>query len=217
MNQQEQSIRKEPPFWTQELSKIPWCNEVRAKAPGIRNEILDLITKFKPFMPYPKYSVPNYGSLYDNTWDAFPLSVFQGEHIELSKSRLSLTIDPIVRALRNRLPLTSSTISHLEDEGHLRNVFVSRLLPGSVINPHRGWTAEFLRIHLCLKNDPRCEITVGDEKRGWTENDLLAFKDGGPYLHAVRHEGTQERIILSYDLSIRYISQYVPEIESTKF
>lgn len=211
--QSDSAIRKEPPFWTPELSRIPWCNEVRSKAAGIRTEILELIANFKPFMPYPKYSVPNYGSLYDNTWDAFPLSVFQGEHIELSRSKLSLTIDPIVRALRNRLPITSSTISPLESQGHLRNVFVSRLLPGSVINPHRGWTADFLRIHLCLKNDPGCVITVGEEKQGWILDELLAFKDGGPYLHAVNHQGTHERIILSYDLSIRYIAQFIPEIQ----
>lgn len=69
----------EPPFWDDQLHRVPWCNEVLEKADRIRDEILDFVERHQPFMPYPKY-----GNLYNNTWDAFPLSVFQGEHIELS-------------------------------------------------------------------------------------------------------------------------------------
>jgi hypothetical protein len=194
----------EPPFWDQELQQVPWALDVLAKAADIREEVLRFIAKYRPFMPYPKY-----GNLYNNTWDAFPLSVFQGEHIELSKDKLALNMAPLIETFRRQLPVSSSTIAPLEAQGHLRNVFVSRLIPGSVINPHRGWTADYLRVHLCLVEDAGCRITVGPQTRTWVTGQFLAFKDGGQHLHSVVHEGTHERIILSYDLSLRYLAQFI--------
>ena len=199
----------EPPFWDDKLHRIPWCRELQEKAETIRAEVLVLVENFRPFMPYPKYA-----NLYNNTWDAFPLSIFQGEHIELSKEKLSVDMAPLVRLLRAQVPVTSGTIATMEKQGHLRNVFVSRLVPGSVINPHRGWTPDYLRIHLCLVEDPGCRITVGSITRTWERGRLLAFKDGGPYLHNVLHEGQHERIILSYDLSLRYAAAFIPELFS---
>jgi hypothetical protein len=197
----------EPPFWDHLLHQVPWALDVLAKAADIREEVLNFIPQFRPFMPYPKYA-----NLYQNTWDAFPLSIFQGEHIELSKNQLAINIDPLVAMFRSKLPVTSSTIAPLESEGHLRNGFVSRLIPGSVINPHRGWTQDYLRIHLCLVEDPACRITVGAVTRTWQTGQLLAFKDGGAHLHSVVHQGTQERIILSYDLSLKYLRQFIPAL-----
>lgn len=201
------SPNEEPPFWDHLLHQVPWALDVLAKAAGIREEVLNFIPQFRPFMPYPKYA-----NLYNNTWDAFPLSIFQGEHIELSKDKLAFNMTPLIAMFRSKLPVTSSTIEQLESEGHLRNVFVSRLIPGSVINPHRGWTPDFLRIHLCLVEDPGCRITVGEVTRTWQTGQLLAFKDGGALLHSVVHQGTQERIILSYDLSLKYLSQFISEL-----
>jgi hypothetical protein len=197
----------EPPFWDHTLHRLPWAVDVLAKAAHIREEILRFIPQYRPFMPYPKYA-----NLYNNTWDAFPLSIFQGEHIELSKEKLALNMAPLIHMFRSKLPVTSSTIAPLESQGHLRNVFVSRLIPGSVINPHRGWTPDYLRVHLCLVEDPGCRITVGPQTRTWVTGQFLAFKDGGAHLHSVLHEGTHERLILSYDLSLRYLAQFIPEI-----
>jgi aspartyl/asparaginyl beta-hydroxylase (cupin superfamily) len=211
LNSAANSLAKEPPFWTCELPRIPWCQTLKANAADIRLEILSFIGRYRPFMPYPKYA-----NLYNNTWDAFPLSVFQGEHIELSRNNLSFNMKPLIATFRAQLPVTTRMITDLEEQGNLRNVFVSRLIPGSVINPHRGWTPDFLRIHLCLVEDPDCHITVGDETVTWTEGELLAFKDGGPYLHAVQHQGQLERIVISFDLKLTYVAQFIPEILATE-
>ena len=197
----------EPAFWDDQLHRIPWCVDVKQKASLIRDELIQFIGLYRPFMPYPKY-----GNLYTNTWDAFPLSSFQGEYVELSKRSLEVPMQPLVDMFRKKLPITSSTITELEAQKHLRNVFVSRLVPGSIINPHRGWTPDYMRIHLCIVEDPQCCITVGSETRTWKTGELLAFKDGGPYPHSVRHEGVAERIILSYDLHLAYVSQFIPEV-----
>jgi aspartyl/asparaginyl beta-hydroxylase (cupin superfamily) len=202
----------EPAFWHQELHRVPWCVELKRQAETIRSEIFELIGKFRPFMPYPKYPVPHYPSLYDNTWDAFPVSIFEGEHIELSKAKTTLDIEPLVRMFRSKLPTVTRMVTDLEREGVIRNVFVSRLIPGSIIHPHRGWTPDFLRIHLCLQADPGCRITVGAESRTWVRGELLAFKDGGPYPHSVEHKGSSERIIISHDLRLSYLADFIPEL-----
>ncbi|CAN1562999.1 Aspartyl/asparaginy/proline hydroxylase [Burkholderiaceae bacterium] len=201
------TLSTEPPFWNDYLHQVPLCCALRQNFSEIQREIRSFIDAAHPFMAYPKYA-----NLYTNTWDAFPLSKFQNEFAELSEKNLNFNLDRIVAFTRSRLPTLSGLISDLEQEGHLSNLFVSRLLPGSVINPHRGWTPDFLRIHLALYADPYCRITVGQETRTWVEGELLAFKDGGPYLHQVRHDGTTERIILSLDLSLNYLEQFIPEI-----
>jgi aspartyl/asparaginyl beta-hydroxylase (cupin superfamily) len=201
------TLPTEPAFWNDHLHQVPLCAELRQNFLTIQSEIRSFIDAAHPFMAYPKYA-----NLYTNTWDAFPLSKFQNEFAELSQKNLNFNLDRIVAFTRNRLRTLSGLITTLEQEGHLSNVFVSRLLPGSVINPHRGWTPDFLRIHLALYADPYCRITVGNETQTWVEGELLAFKDGGPYLHQVRHDGTSERIILSLDLTLIYLEQFIPGI-----
>jgi hypothetical protein len=198
----------EPAFWNAHLHQIPLCVELSQHFEAIQQELLAFIDGSQPFMPYPKYA-----NLYVNTWDAFPLSKFQGEFVELSKQNLNFNLERLVAFARGRLPTLSGLIAPLEAQGHLRNVFVSRLLPGSVINPHRGWTPDFLRMHLGLRCDPNCRITVGEETQTWTPGQWLAFKDGGPYLHSVRHEGTQERIVLAIDLTLRYCNTFIPGVD----
>lgn len=201
------TAKPEPAYWTHVLPRIPWCRDLHGKNQDIREEVLMFIEKFRPFIPYPKYD-----NLYDNSWDAFPLSAFQSAHTELSKRSLKISIQPLVDMARRQLPVTDELIAPLEIEGHLRNAFVSRLKPGSVIHPHRGWAPDYLRIHLCLLDDPDCRITVGDQTCAWEEGKLLAFKDGGPYLHSVLHKGRSERIIMSFDLSLSYVRQFIHEM-----
>lgn len=194
----------EPPFWDHALNKIPICNELIQKYSLIRHELDAFVKNDHPFMDYPKY-----GNLYSQTWEAFPLSIFEGEFIALTKGQLGFNLEAFVLKARHRLPVISSLLGPLEAEGHLRNVFVSRLLPGSQIHPHRGWTSEFLRIHLGLICDPLCKITVGNQTRTWEPGQLLAFRDGGPYLHSVSHQGQSERIVISVDLRMRYVQQFL--------
>ena len=197
----------EPPFWDDFLAQIPFCTELQNRYPQISDELLEFIRRDRPFMDYPRY-----GNLYSNTWEAFPLSAFEGEFISMANKVPGFDLDSFVRKARAQLPALSEFLTPHEEAGHLRNVFVSRLLPGSEIHPHRGWTSEFLRVHLGLVCDPLCTITIGSFKKTWNPGQLLSFKDGGPYLHSVSHRGTHERIILSLDLRLNYASQYIPAI-----
>ena len=194
----------EPAFWNHAVDQIPWCVELQKQHAEIWQELRTYIHSGNAFQPFPQYG------LYSESWEAFPLSIFEDEfdhHLELSDTLVSL-----VKQARPRLPLLSRLMEPLESAGHLRNVFVSRLLPGSIIHPHRGRTPNYLRIHLGLVSDPNCQITVGDTTQTWQVGQLLAFKDGGPYPHSVRHDGAGERIVISFDLRLSYVRQFIPEI-----
>lgn len=197
----------EPPYWDEFLCKIPFCNLIQENYCKIFEELKSFINLKHPFMDYPKY-----GNLYARTWEAFPLSLFEGEFIAMAKEQLGFDLDAFVREARQQLPITSKLLNPLENQGDLRNVFISRLLPGSEIYPHKGWTQDFLRIHLGLVCDPLCTITIGSVTKTWAPGKFLAFKDGGPYLHSVSHRGTQERIVMSFDLRLGYAAQFIPNL-----
>lgn len=200
-------MSKEPAFWNEYIHKIPYCVELVNNFPAIKKEITDLIKNSNPFVDYPKY-----GGLYSNKWEAFPVSKFEGEYISSFKSNIEFDPEDITRFVRSQMPVLSSIMTPLEEQGHLRNSFISRLFPGSIIHPHRGWTQDYLRVHIGIQCDTSCTITVGNETQTWSEGKLLSFKDGGPYDHTVKHNGTRERIILATDLRITYVQNFIPEI-----
>jgi hypothetical protein len=103
----------EPPFWDHALSKIPFCDDLLTQYPKIFKELSSFISKNHPFMNYPKY-----GNLYSHTWEAFPLSIFEGEFIALTKGQLGFDLDSFVKEARRHLPQISALISTLESEGH---------------------------------------------------------------------------------------------------
>lgn len=198
------NLVQEPPFWTDQIEQIPWCRTLREQHAAIWQELQQLIRYGSPFRAFPQYG------LYSNYWEAFPLSVFEGEFD--TRLPVGLDLQAMTALIRQQLPVLSALIEPMEREGHVRNAFVSRLLPGSIIHPHKGWTNDYLRVHLGLVTDPQCQITVGPQTQTWQAGQLLSFKDGGPYLHSVVHQGTGERIIASFDLRISYVSKFIPKI-----
>lgn len=201
-------------FWEDHLQKVPVCNSFVNNFSAVKNELLEYLKIPDSLFDYPMYLVEGENNegipLYENYWKAIPLTNFEGEFIsDYSSSDEKNFFELLVNRTKKLCSFTNYLIKDLERDGHLSNCFISRLLPGSIINPHRGWTNDFMRIHLGLVCDPLCKITVGKETKTWEEGKLLAFKDGGQYLHSVVHNGTKERIILSMDLKITYLSEFV--------
>jgi aspartyl/asparaginyl beta-hydroxylase (cupin superfamily) len=202
----------EPPFWDTYLNDVPLYSELVNNYSKIKEEILNYISQPNSLFDYPKYNVGN-GPLYENYWKAVPLSNFNGEFISMySNEQERQYINYIIERTKSSCPTANNIIQGLENDKNLANAFISRLIPGSIINPHRGWTPDYMRIHLGLVCDPECRITVGNETKTWEEGKILAFKDGGPYPHSVMHNGSTERIILSMDVNISYLKQFVPEL-----
>lgn len=201
----------EPYFWEDRIAKLPICVDLVKNYPKIKEEVLNFVKNPETLHDYPKYKI--YGGdnyLYDNYWKAVPISRFKDEYISENSNEQEMEyINGVIDNAKKNCPTIQKVISKLESEGKLANSFISRLIPGSIIHPHTGWAQNWMRIHLGLTCDPKCKITVGEETRVWREGKLLAFKDGGPYMHSVVHTGESERIILSVDVSLDYIENFL--------
>lgn len=204
-------------FWQNYIEEVPLCKDLVKNYQIICQEILEYLKLPDALFDYPMYLVEGENNqgipLYENYWKAIPMTNFEGEFLaDYASPDEKQFFNFLIQRTKKLCPFTNSLIEDLEKEGHLANCFISRLLPGSVINPHRGWTDEFMRIHLGLVCDPECKITVGEETQTWEEGKLIAFRDGGKYLHSVEHLGSTERIILSVDIRINYLKQYIDNL-----
>lgn len=204
----------EPLFYPTDQIQI--LQEIKSNFSAIQKEILDYI-KTHEFYNYPKYEVSNElydGELYKNDWKAIPLSKFAHEHVELTEDdEAKSEINNKLPEIKGFIPTYNKIIKQGEEEGWIRNSFISKLDPGSIIEPHKGWSNNFLRCHIGIDVDEECYITKQhpnidlkiQETKTWKEGEWLAFQDGGNYYHSVEHKGTKPRIILSVDLDLDYI------------
>jgi hypothetical protein len=208
------TTNKEPAFWESYLSQEPICKEIVSDFENIKRDVLKFKEKHpKFFVDYPKFKVTNPDTqqperLYQNDWKVTAFSKFDEDYNEVGRvgKRLGDSVQSLIeRYVKRDIPTTYELVQ----KHNLTNVFVSVLSPGSVIRPHQGHSKKYMRIHMGLICDPECKITVGDETKTWKEGQILAFKDGGPYYHSVVHNGTQDRYIFSFDLSLEYLTPYI--------
>jgi aspartyl/asparaginyl beta-hydroxylase (cupin superfamily) len=209
----------EPRFWEEYLIHEPVCQQLCENWEKIRDEILDLKKNYPNwFTKYPKFKVEDPDTrekvrLYENDWSITALSKLS-ESYNVENNRAEKTggssLEKLVKRYRGKLlPTLNSIIGELDKDETLSNVFVSILSPGVIIKPHVGYSKDYMRIHLGLICDPECKITVGDETKTWEEGKILSFKDGGPYYHQVQHNGKSDRYVLSLDLKLSYLNQYI--------
>ncbi len=201
----------EPYFYP--TDNIPILQEIKSNFKQIKKEILKMEKTIK-WEDFPKYEAeyhPKYGgSLYKNDWKVIPLSSFKG--VYGVEKYVKEEAEDLFQKVKELIPTYRNIIKKGEEEGWISNSFLSKLVPGSIINPHKSWTEHYLRAHICITEDKDCIISKFHpntpeikESRTWEEGKLLAFHDGGNYLHAVEHKGTKPRIIISLDLKIDYI------------
>jgi Aspartyl/Asparaginyl beta-hydroxylase len=198
-------------FYQDRLTRFPLLQRLSDKFDIVKEEILTHIETPMVMQDYPNYKVNDNKPIYEKYWKACPCSRFVDEHIELQGNEMvKQYIAYVVDLFRKNCPTTYSIIKPYEDNNILANAFVSRLVPGTIINPHDGWTKKYMRIHLGLVTDPQCNITVGPEQKEtqtWHEGKFLAFNDGD--LHSVKHNGTAERIVFSMDINLKFLDKYI--------
>lgn len=207
--------RIEHPFWDDYLQDIPLCRSLVDNFEQIKTEIRTFVQEKDPLLDFPKYAYYDEiakierKELYEHSWKAMPVTKFINEFDDIHVSMKDHLVT-MARYVQENLPFTYQLLKEYEEKDWLANSFISKLSPKSVIHPHTGRTTDFLRVHLCILEDPRCSITVGTESKCWKEGKLLAFKDGGPYQHSVIHKGKADRLILSFDLLISQMRQFIP-------
>jgi len=195
-------------FWQDNIKRFPLLDALSNNFPTVKSEILNHIKHPEVLQDYPNYPVMFDKMIYEKYWKAAPCSVFKEEHVELNGTpELKNFLSYLTDKFRSNCPTTYSLIKEYEDNGHLTNSFISRLLPGTIINPHQGWSQKYMRIHLGLVCDPECAITVGNQTQVWEEGKFLAFRDQD--MHSVKHKGTKERIVYSFDISLKYLAQFI--------
>lgn len=217
---------KEPAFWEDVIKDLPICVAFRENWEQILKEIESYLSGpgSEFFISYPKIRVddPNGGDemtqLYNGDgWKIATAGVkpdpsmraWGGPFLkEYVKKKVGIELDDAIAIVPQLLPTVHKIVAPLENQGHLFNAFVSVLSPGTKILPHKG-DANLMRIHLGLICDPGCEIRVGDETRVWKDGELIAFKDGGMYAHSVVHNGTHDRWILIFDISLDYLRSVI--------
>ncbi|HEY2656122.1 MAG TPA: aspartyl/asparaginyl beta-hydroxylase domain-containing protein [Solirubrobacteraceae bacterium] len=78
-------------------------------------------------------------------------------------------------------------------------IYVSRMRPGTHIEPHHGPTNLRLRCHLGITvPDGDCALRVGDDTRQWQDGQCLVFDDY--FEHEAWNHTEQDRIVLIVDL-----------------
>lgn len=217
---------REQAFWEDVIKDLPVCVAFRDNYKEILSELQEYLSGPMAFslFNYPKISVPSPENseesieLYDgNSWKITAVGVLPNENMtawggsfieEYVQRKLGVDLHEAIPQTRPLLPVISKITAELGEIGALCNAFVSILSPGTVIAPHRG-DADLMRIHLGLICDPDCVITVGEDWRVWQEGELIAFKDGGPYPHSVKHNGTHDRWVLVFDLTLDYLRSVI--------
>lgn len=203
---------KEPYFWESYLTELPLYKCLKENFKDIQSEVLKFIELPNALHDYPKYKIQHIRTidLYENLWKAVPLTKYEAEFLDTESDTPEAEYTrSIIKYAKENCPSIASCVKELEDLGVARNAFISKLIPGSKINPHRGRSDKYMRMHLCIADDPNCKLTVGNETKAWVEGQILAFKDGGKYLHSVIHEGSRQRVIFSVDICLDYLKDYL--------
>jgi hypothetical protein len=157
--------------------------------------------------------------LYTGSWDVAVAGTAPGgdpkqwANTEMVKKILKwktrVDLDTHLEYVRQQFKTFNSIVEQYADRNQCSGGMFSIMHPGAVVNPHFG-SDEMMRCHLCLINDTGCKITVGDETRNWEEGRILAFKDGRPFEHSVRHDGESRRLVLMFDFDMEYLRTKFP-------
>tara|TARA_B100000029_G_scaffold187669_1_gene185140 strand:+ start:573 stop:1268 length:696 start_codon:yes stop_codon:yes gene_type:complete len=105
----------------------------------------------------------------------------------------------IYQSFNDLCPKTAEYLKEDIDKKLLKSATISRLSPGTKINPHNG-DMDSLRVHFPVVTDPEAWLKVRGRKKVWEVGDVFAFHDNDK--HWAQHNGTHDRIIVIFDYSI---------------
>jgi hypothetical protein len=226
----------EPRFLCDVAMHVPVVQQLTESWYAIRDELRTYTAgPLLTYVDYPKYKIDHSGTwLYDSGWQVIPTTVMDraellaqqadsharqvaathlmGQDVGDDPDALLGLHQAFVAQTRSHMPVLDAILQAPEAAGLCANGFVSRIQPGTRLQPHRGWSPNWLRVHVGLETDPLATITVGGETRTWTEGGALAFRDGGPHAHSVVHAGTAPRVVLSVDLRLSMLTPYFERV-----
>jgi hypothetical protein len=225
----------EPKFWEELIPHVPCVKAVTSNWETILREVEEQIeaTNSKWLWKVPRVNIgdgfksPSTGEntkLYTgSSWKLMGTGVevdvtgLTGEGKDVSRRlvemKAKMPYNDAMASLQSTLPKTVSIIKEYSERGEMLNTSFSVIAPGTVINQHQG-DPSLMRVHMGLKCDPNCVITVGSddcgfESRVWEPGKTIAFKDGGAFSHGVSHNGVADRWIFLFDIPLGYLRSLV--------
>ena len=96
------------------------------------------------------------------------------------------------------------------DNKLIKSCTISKMKPGTKINPHSG-DIDSIRLHIPVLPDPEAWLSVRGRKRTWMPGELFAFHDHDK--HWAQHNGTRDRIIVIMDYSLSQLEKHGITIE----
>jgi aspartyl/asparaginyl beta-hydroxylase (cupin superfamily) len=194
-------------FWDNYIQEVPICKTLLENQETIKQEVLSILDK-DLLAEHPNYSYDGSGkTLYEKYWKAIPLTEPADHHHPEYRDY----IKELLLISRMHMPKTYSLIEEFDKSREIISAMVSKVIPGSYIRQHTE-PVEYMKVHLPIICDPKCKMLVNDQTNVWEEGKLLCFNGGE--MHGVSHEGTNQRVVLSIDLSLNYLIKYVPELKN---
>ena len=97
-----------------------------------------------------------------------------------------------------------SVIKEDVDDQLIKSCTISKLTPGTKINPHSG-DIDSLRLHYSIIDDEDAWLSVRGRKKTWKVGRPFAFHDHDK--HWAQHNGTHDRIVVIMDYSITQLEK----------
>tara|TARA_R100001460_G_scaffold48837_2_gene87026 strand:+ start:969 stop:1670 length:702 start_codon:yes stop_codon:yes gene_type:complete len=105
----------------------------------------------------------------------------------------------LTESMKKLCPTFYSAIEEDVDLEFIKSCTISKLSPGTKINPHNG-DIDSLRLHFPIVTDPDAWLSVRGRKRSWKVGELFAFHDNDK--HWAQHNGTKDRIVVIMDYAL---------------
>lgn len=170
---------------------LPWCNELEAAWPLIRDEFAAAQQAVaREQRPYLDASVRALGPAWEPlaeslNWSSLQLYK-QGEPNPALIDRFPQTLE-----LLDRIPLVQMS-------GGPSEVLFSVLAPKQHIPPHYGVSNTDITVHLPIVTPPDVAIRVCDETYPWREGKLFVFDDA--FLHESWNASDEQRVNLLFEV-----------------
>ena len=179
------------------LDDFPWLAPMLAMLPQMQQELAEVLAgEGRGFTPYVQRTqhrpAPNNPLLNSQSWGAFH---FWRDGTEVAQNAARC---PATMAALRFAPLPRIA-------GRSPNAHWSRLLPGAHIAPHCGMLNTRLICHIPILTAPACTLRVGNETREWRDGVPLIFDDS--IEHEARNAGTQERVVLLFEVWRQELSE----------
>ncbi len=141
------------------------------------------------------------------TTEDFELSEMVGfvELFNTTVEKVQDLLPKLTDSMKELCPSFYKGIKEDVDNGLIKSCTISKLKPGTKINPHNG-DIDSLRLHIPVIPDPDAWLSVRGRKRTWQPGHLFAFHDHDK--HWAQHNGTRDRVIVIMDYSLSQLEKH---------